>query len=220
MAGAIVVGGGLAGMITAPRLLERGYSVSLYDESKTRLGGKAGADKNGGDYNDHGYHVFPAWYVNTWQLVRELGIERNFVDFDVAHQMKKLELDRVPRRTSLRGFTSFRYLWRNLRSGLIPMADMFLFFYAALDLASQPDRQRRDLDQLSITGFLRSRIYYTQRLETLFHEMVLKAITVPAYNCSAMTVKKVVRFWLKSPLPFLRILRGNLQTSFIERIQQ
>src|SRR5215203_5735214 len=220
MAEVIVVGGGLAGMVTALRLLERGYKVSLYDESETRLGGKAGADKNGGDYNRHGYHVFPAWYVNTWRLVEELGIESNFVDFEDAHQMMKLEPDRVTRLTTLRGFTSFRHLWRNLKSGFIPIPDMLLFFYAALDLASQPDRQKADLDQLSITGFLRSRFYHTPRLELLFHEMVLKAITVPAYDCSAMTVKKVVRFWLRSPLPFLRILRGNLQTSFIEPLQQ
>src|SRR5215212_994083 len=103
MAGAIVVGGGLAGMITAPRLLERGYSVSLYDESKTRLGGKAGADKNGGDYNDHGYHVFPAWYVNTWQLVRELGIERHFVDFSDIAQLKAGEF---PKFITLHGLMS------------------------------------------------------------------------------------------------------------------
>src|SRR5215208_3707447 len=127
MAEVTVVGGGLAGMVTALRLLERGYEVSLY-ESDTRLGGKAGANKNGGDYNDHGYHVFPAWYVNTWQLVRELGIESNFVDFDDAHRMVKLEPDRVPRHTTLRGFTSFRYLWRNLRSRLMPIPDMLLFF--------------------------------------------------------------------------------------------
>src|SRR5688500_2010058 len=133
MAEVTVVGGGLAGMVTALRLLERGYEVSLYDESDTRLGGKAGANKNGGDYNDHGYHVFPAWYVNTWQLVSELGIEGNFVDFDDAHRMKKLEPDRVPRHVTLRGFTSFRYLWRNLRSGFMPIPDMLLFFYAALD---------------------------------------------------------------------------------------
>jgi zeta-carotene desaturase len=220
MAEATVVGGGLAGMVTALRLLERGYEVSLYDESETRLGGKAGANKNDGDYNDHGYHIFPAWYVNTWQLVKELSIESNFVDFNDLHQMLPLKPDRVPRRTTLRGLTSFRYLWRNLRSGFLPIPDMFLFFYAALDLASQPDRQKADLDQLSITGFLRSRFYYTQRLELLFHELVLKAITVPAYNVSAMTVKKVVRFWMRSPLPMLRIVRGNLQTSFIEPIQQ
>jgi predicted NAD/FAD-dependent oxidoreductase len=101
----------------------------------------------------------------------------------------------------------------------MPIPDMLLFLYALLDLASQPNRKKADLDQLSITGFLRSRFYRTQRLESLFHEMVLKSITVPAYDCSAMTVRKVMRFWLRSPLPFVRILRGNLQTNFIEPIQ-
>jgi uncharacterized protein with NAD-binding domain and iron-sulfur cluster len=84
-------------MITAVRLLERGYEPSLYDESRTRLGGKAGANKNGRDYNDHGYHIFPVWYVNTWQLVKELSIESNFVDFNDLHQMLPLKPDRVPR---------------------------------------------------------------------------------------------------------------------------
>src|SRR5215207_4126049 len=122
MAEATVVGGGLAGMVTALRLLERGYEVSLYDESETRLGGKAGANKTDGDYNDHGYHIFPAWYVNTWDLVEDLRTESNFVDFNDVHQMLPLKPDRVPRLTTLRGITSFRYLWRNLRSGFIPIA--------------------------------------------------------------------------------------------------
>src|SRR5215217_4531567 len=127
-----VVGGGLAGMVTALRLLERGYEVSLY-ESNVRLGGKAGANKNGGDYNDHGYHIFPAWYVNTWQLVKELDIESNFVNFDDLHQTMPLTADEeAPRFTTLRGITSLRYVWRNLMAGFIPVPDMLLFFCAAL----------------------------------------------------------------------------------------
>src|SRR5215208_7347720 len=107
MAEVTVVGGGLAGMVTALRLLQWGYEVSLYDESETRLGGKAGAKKNGEDYNDHGYHVFPAWYVNTWQLVKELDIESNFVNFDDLHQLMVLTADEeAPRFTTLRGITS------------------------------------------------------------------------------------------------------------------
>src|SRR5688500_4449824 len=129
MAEVIVVGGGLAGMVTALRLLEGGYEVSLYDESKTRLGGKAGANKNGQDYNDHGYHIFPAWYVNTWQLVKELGIENNFVAFN---DLTQLEAGEFPRFTTLRGVTSLRYAWKNLTSGFVPFSDMLLFFYAAL----------------------------------------------------------------------------------------
>jgi uncharacterized protein with NAD-binding domain and iron-sulfur cluster len=106
-------------MVTALRLLERGYEVSLSDESEIRLGGKAGANKNGEDYNDHGYHIFPAWYVNTWQLVQELGIESNFVNFNDLHQLMPLKPDQVHRLTTLRGITSSRYFWRKLRSGFI-----------------------------------------------------------------------------------------------------
>lgn len=46
MAHVTIVGGGLAGMVAALRLLERGCAVSLY-ESSHRLGGKAGANQNG-----------------------------------------------------------------------------------------------------------------------------------------------------------------------------
>ena len=58
-----VVGGGLAGMAAALRLLERGCRVSLY-ESSDRLGGKAGANQNGPHFDEHGYKIFPLWYLN------------------------------------------------------------------------------------------------------------------------------------------------------------
>ena len=48
-----VIGGGLAGMIAALRLAERGFAVDLY-ESSNRLGGKAGANRHGPDVDEHG----------------------------------------------------------------------------------------------------------------------------------------------------------------------
>jgi uncharacterized protein with NAD-binding domain and iron-sulfur cluster len=65
-----IVGGGLAGMIAALRLAERGCSISIF-EASARLGGKAGSTKNGDDYDDHGYHIFPMWYLNIWRLVED-----------------------------------------------------------------------------------------------------------------------------------------------------
>ena len=50
-------------MSAALRLAERGYQVSLL-EASDRIGGKAGSNRNGADYDDHGYHVFPLWYLN------------------------------------------------------------------------------------------------------------------------------------------------------------
>ena len=210
-----IVGGGLAGMIAALRLLERGFQVSLF-EATTRLGGKAGANQNDSDYNDHGYHIFPKWYVNTWRLVEELGIRDNFVDID---DISELRAGKFPSFATLRSITSLRYAWRNLTSGFMPIPDMILFFYALLDLASQPYRLRLPLDHISVSGFLNSRFYATKGLERRLQELMLKAITVPSYNVSAMTVRKVMRFWIKYPSPLVRIARGNLQTFFIEPLQ-
>jgi Flavin containing amine oxidoreductase len=80
--------------------------------------------------------------------------------------------------------------------------------------------KRAALDQISVTGFLRSRFYTTEELEDQFHELMMKAITVPSYYVSAMTVKNAMQFWLKYPKPVIRILKGNLQTFFIDHIQQ
>jgi len=80
MSGSVtIVGGGLAGMVSALRLLERDVNVTLI-ESTPRLGGKAGADQHGSDWDEHGWHLFPLWYLNIWQLVDELGIRGNFFD--------------------------------------------------------------------------------------------------------------------------------------------
>ena len=210
-----IIGGGLAGMTAALRLLERGFRVSIY-ESATRLGGKAGANKNGDEFNDHGYHIFPEWYVNTWQLVDELGIRNNFVDLE---DISELRAGKFPSFATLRSITSLKYAWRNLTSGFMPIPDMFLFFYAVLDIASQPYQLRLPLDHTSVAGFLNSRFYATRGLEQRLEEVILKAITVPSYDVSAMTVRKVMRFWIKYPSPFVRIVRGNLQTYFIEPFQ-
>ena len=61
-------------MLASKVLLGKGYQVDLY-ELTGRLGGKAGADSTEDGPDDHGYHIFPAWYLNIWKLVEDLGIE-------------------------------------------------------------------------------------------------------------------------------------------------
>ena len=56
-----VVGGGLAGLVTARRLAERGLDVSLY-EATDRLGGRVGSDRRDGFVLDRGFQVlFPSY---------------------------------------------------------------------------------------------------------------------------------------------------------------
>src|SRR5258708_4219397 len=105
-----IIGGGLAGMTAALHLLERGCAVTLYD-MMPRLGGKAGSDNNGADYDDHGYHIFPAWYLNCWRLVHRLGIQDNFVE---CSDFAQLAPGDFPNFRTLHNMTSLRSLWHNL----------------------------------------------------------------------------------------------------------
>ena len=216
MTNVTIVGGGLAGMTAALRLLERGCRVSLF-EAEARLGGKAGANKHGDDYDEHGYHIFPAWYLNIWRLVDQLDMRDNFVD---CTDFEQLDAGEFPRFKTLRNLTSVAHFWENLRSGVMPTPEMFLFFYSTLDLMSQPYSYRRFLDQIAVSGFIRSRFYKTERVARQHQELMLKGISVPTYFVSAMTMRHAMRYWIRHPNPMYRILRGNLQELFIDPIRQ
>jgi uncharacterized protein with NAD-binding domain and iron-sulfur cluster len=141
MADIIIIGGGLAGMVAALRLAERGCRVFLF-EASDRLGGKAGAAKHGSDFDEHGFHIFPDWYHNARRLAIELGITDHFVDCDKFSQLAPGDF---PHFKSFQNITSWRYAWRNLTAGVLPFFEAFLFFYAALDLMSQPYSYRAQL---------------------------------------------------------------------------
>jgi hypothetical protein len=207
-----VIGGGLAGMAAALRLAERGCQVSLY-EAGDHLGGKASAIRTGADFDEHGFHIFPAWYHNIWQLVEELGIAHHFID---CHNFQQLHLGQFPCFKALHDVGAFRNAWRNLTSGVLPFHQTLLFFFSTVDLASFHLDESRRLDQLSVTGFLRSRFYRTEKIATVYQDLMLKAISVPSHFVSAMTTKKVIHFWAGNPLPMHRILNGNLQERFID----
>jgi protoporphyrinogen oxidase len=211
-----VVGGGLAGMAAALRLRQRGCRVTLYDAA-ARLGGKAGATRNGSDFDEHGYHIFPLWYRNTWNLVDELGIRGHFVDCSRFHQLHAGEF---PRYRTLTNIGSLRWALSNLVSGVLPLPEMFLFLYSNVDLASERLESAAFLDQITVAGFIRSRFYRTDRVAREHQDLVLKGISVPSYFVSAKTMQNVISYWFSYPVPMYRILRGNLQQQFIHPLQR
>src|SRR3954468_8048954 len=82
-----IIGGGLAGMAAALRLAQAGCAITLL-ESTSRLGGKAGADRIDGRTSEHGYHIFPAWYRNVWDIVDHLKLRDSFIDATDFYQLR------------------------------------------------------------------------------------------------------------------------------------
>lgn len=212
----LVIGGGLAGMTAAYELARRGCSTTLI-EGSDRLGGKAGASIVDGNVEEHGYHIFPAWYQNVWRLVDELGVRDRFEDVHDFHQLRP---GQYPSYLTFRNLTSARYFVHNLRAGVMSVPEAFLFFYAALDLMTQPYRYRAELDQITVTGFLRSRFYETESVANQFEDLMLKGISVPIYEVSAMTMRNTMRYWLRYPIPMHRILKTDLQSGLIRPFEE
>ena len=221
----IIIGGGLAGMTVAKEVLKKGLSVTIL-ESSERLGGKAGSDPdNDGLLEDHGYHVFPGWYLNTRKLLEELGASKNLIDLDRTHFLIKpaaseAESSNTDDRTFLTIYqlSGIRSAFKNLLTTMrmIPKLDAILAVYSAIDLLSESWNRRRFLDRTSANGFLRGRAYVTDWVAEYQQQTVLQASSIPSYEVSAMTIKNVIDRWTHSPSPLLSFFDGNLQDTFIE----
>jgi hydroxysqualene dehydroxylase len=70
----VVLGGGVAGITAAVRLVERGFHVTLV-EARADLGGRVQSfiDSTTGDIIDNGQHVLMGCYTSTLQLAATLG---------------------------------------------------------------------------------------------------------------------------------------------------
>lgn len=207
----IVIGGGLAGMTVAKELGKKGVPVVLL-ESRSRLGGKVGADWIDGEFKEHGFHVFPAWYRNTRALLEELGLTPRLIDVQKVHHLRR---GAFPQFVEYHPPTSVSNMLRNLFFGILPWHESIALVYFALDLASQPFRERSFLDRICVNGFLRGRFYRSAGVASFQQAAVLQAQSIPSYELSAMTMQRVLRYWGWAPSPIFSMLDANLHDAFV-----
>src|SRR6185503_4699797 len=156
-----IVGGGIAGLTSALRLLQRGFDVTLMEQDDF-LGGMMRAalcdDPDCHVRHEHSYHMFTNWYLNTWDIVDELNLRRNFTPRSAFRFLK-------------RGHTKTEQMvdpgwigtfWQNLFSGVASPPDVFVFMYSLIDLLSTPIHRDDFLDLYSVNAFMRARPYATE----------------------------------------------------------
>ena len=207
---AIVVGGGLAGMVIARELALRHWRVTLLERSR-RLGGKAGSDLRNGRLVEHGYHVFPRWYPNVRAIVDRIGVR--LIDFDRYHFLLP---GQYPTKVTVRGPSGIAATLHNIFRGLLPWYHNILYNYSVLDMISRPLSEKNFLDRVSQIGLIRGKWYTSESVAEFGQETVLKASAIPVYDLSAMTAKRVSSYWTRQGNPFLSVLPGDLQTVFID----
>jgi protoporphyrinogen oxidase len=207
-----IVGGGLAGMAAAYSLLERGCKVTIF-EGSDRLGGKAGSSVVDGYYEDHGYHVFPPWYLNIWQLLNKINAADNFIKFSGYYQLRA---GQFPNFRELQNMTSPVWAIRNLFAGIMRPADMVLLYYTVLDMLCHRFDEANFLDETSVIGFIQSRFYKDVEVVDELRELILKASSSPGYYFSARTLQTEFNAMLEYPEYLFAITTKSLQQDFID----
>jgi flavin-dependent amine oxidoreductase len=215
-----IIGGGIAGLTCALRLLERGYKVTLYEKDAV-LGGQLSSVQHRarGLYHDVYTHLFCDWYANFWRVTADLGIDRE-ANFDPRLGVKILldperdqrhPKDDKPRYVELKNPNRAKNIWDNLTSGALPAPDMFLVGYTFLDLVSQPFN-KSILEQQSLNGFLYSRPYAIEDCADLHNTILTEIWCSSSSDTAAAAYKDFIRHSLgSSGLPFAWLLRGSLQ---------
>ncbi|MFT4676584.1 MAG: hypothetical protein ACI831_000575 [Candidatus Azotimanducaceae bacterium] len=208
-----IFGGGLAGMVAALKLVQRGFAVELY-ESTDRLGGKAGSDIHPDLYDanfdlttdtlkegvrsDHGYHLFPGWYVNMYQLWQEVGLdfERDCYPGWGPKNLKPYD-------------GKFEFLDDDPYTGRTRIT--------LLDLLTRPDSE---VDDRTLKGFINSQ-FYNSLGSVSFGRLLLNALTVREYEVSARSIRNVFLQWfpVMKTKPSWVAMNGSLGRVLIDKIE-
>jgi hypothetical protein len=79
-----IFGGGVAGLVAAIHLIDKGYDIELY-EKRGVLGGKVSVWKDGdGDSVESGLHIVFGGYKELQATLKKVGAEKNFQWKDLA----------------------------------------------------------------------------------------------------------------------------------------
>jgi hypothetical protein len=213
-----IVGGGIAGLTAALRLLERGFSVTLLEQDNF-LGGMLRAalcdDPRCHVRHEHSYHMFTNWYLNTWDIVDELGIRGNFEPRSSFRFLKRGERET----TAMVDPGWIGTFWRNLFSGVASPPDVFVFMYSLIDLLSTPIHRDDYLDQYSVNGFMASRPYSTEVAAQLQERVWQTVWGIPAFDASARTYKTFLKYGNFDPVPQLWLINQNKYDGLIKPIE-
>ena len=202
-----IAGGGLAGMTAALRLAERGCEVRLY-EQKSMLGGNlASRTLLTGPMQDVYPHMYLGWYGNFWRMMRDVGVDRDaaFAPFTSVQQLSRKPFAKFTK--LINGYLP-EHLVENLLSGWAAPEDMIVFGYAAVDLLAEHANPTLDLRNLSLNGFLDTRMYMTEGAVEAFETFVTRVWAIPTYLVSAKDFRTYLEYCYGEADPIFWITRG------------
>jgi zeta-carotene desaturase len=209
-----VVGGGIAGLTAALRLVERGFDVEIFEKGPL-MGGNLSGVKHGDAYYDVYPHMFAEWFHNFWKLTEDIGLKKH-KHFERRDDCGFLAPGDFPHYRVCTDIGAFRTGLKNLSSGVISLPEMFLANYTILDAIARGDADKEFLENQTLNDFIVNRPYATRGVTQFFNAVVRNVWSIDSYLSSALAYQSFAKYQFREPSPQCWVLTGNSYQNFVE----
>jgi zeta-carotene desaturase len=208
-----VVGGGIAGLTAALRLVERGFDVEVFEKGPL-MGGNLSGVNHGGAYYDVYPHMFAEWFHNFWKLAEDIGLKKH-QHFERRRDCGFLAPGDFPHYRVCTDIGAFRTGLKNLSSGVISLPEMFLANYTILDAIARGDADKEFLENQTLNDFIVNRPYATRGVTHFFDSVVRNVWSIDSYLSSALAYQRFAKCQFREPSPQCWVLKGNSYENFV-----
>jgi len=217
----VIIGGGLAGLVTAMELLEspERFEVTIY-EGRPFVGGKVGSwvDKDG-NHIEMGLHVFFGCYYNLFDIMKKLGTfeslllkEHRHIFVNEGGKLGELDFRMGPVGAPINGLKAFATtgqlklgdkLANALALGLSPIVKGLFNFDAAMD-------DIRALDDITFSDWFQSKGGSRGSIERMWNPVAYALGFIDCDHISARCMLTIFQlFAVRSEASILRLLEGS-----------
>lgn len=194
----LIIGGGLAGLTAAKRLVDRGFQVRVL-EKRPIFGGKVSAWKDDeGDWIESGTHCFFGAYSVLYDLMKEIGTYE-------AVNWKEHKLT-----YTLDGGNSFTFDTWDLpsplhlmpaivKNGYFTLGEMLAFSKSLIPLALKQDKYPPTQDNLTFAQWADDRKFGKRLMDKMFRPMALALKFIPPEEISAKIILDVTETFYRIP---------------------
>jgi 15-cis-phytoene desaturase len=194
----LILGGGLAGLIAAKRLTDKGFQVKVL-EKREIFGGKVSAWKDEeGDWVESGTHCFFGAYSVLYDLMKEIK-----TDHAVAWKEHQLTY-------TLTGGERFTFNTWDLpsplhllpaivKNGYFTFGEMAAFAKSLIPLALKKDMYPPTQDHLTFAEWAKEKKFGDRLMEKMFRPMALALKFIPPEEISAKIILDVTETFYRIP---------------------